>query len=55
MLLSQEHGINLSLFSSDVELSGIGFDSFLCSGSEDILGTVYLHSSGVESYCGMDE
>ena len=43
---------NSSSFSSDVELGGNGFGSFLCSGNEDVSGTVYPHCPGVESDCG---
>ena len=46
--------MNSSSFSSDVELGGILFGSFLCSGNENVSGTVYSHCPGVESGCGVD-
>ena len=48
------HGINSFSFPSNVLLDGIGFDSFLSSGTDDVLGRLLPNCAGVEFDCDVN-
>ena len=52
MRLSYGHGTGSFSFSSEVELDGIGFGSFFCSGNEDVFGRLLPNCVVVEHIDG---